>query len=111
MKKVALKLIRFYQKTLSPDHGPLSFLYSESFCRFRPTCSEYTYQAIDRYGLIVGGLIGFWRINRCHPFAKGGIDLPPNPPYMKRPALWGLFLLVLYIIVLYFLAFSLGSLL
>ena len=43
-------------------------------CRFTPTCSEYTYQAIDKYGLIKGGIKGAYRILRCNPFNKGGYD-------------------------------------
>lgn len=74
VKKPILKLIRLYQKTLSFDHGPLSFLYSEGYCRFQPTCSEYTYQAIEKYGVLKGGALGLWRILRCHPFSKGGYD-------------------------------------
>lgn len=73
-KKLVLKIIRLYQKTLSLDHGPLAFLYSEGFCRFRPTCSEYTYQAIEKYGILKGSLLGLWRILRCHPWSKGGYD-------------------------------------
>jgi putative membrane protein insertion efficiency factor len=69
-----LKLIRLYQRTLSLDHGPLSFLYSEGFCRFRPTCSEYTYEAIDVYGVIRGLAMGFLRVLHCHPWSKGGWD-------------------------------------
>lgn len=74
MKTIILRSIRLYQKTLSLDHGPFSFLYSEGFCRFKPTCSEYTYQAIDYYGIIRGGAMGLWRICRCHPWSKGGWD-------------------------------------
>lgn len=74
IKDIVLKIIKLYQKTLSPDHGPPAFLYSEGFCRFKPTCSEYTYQAIKKYGLIKGGLMGLWRILRCHPWSKGGYD-------------------------------------
>jgi hypothetical protein len=73
-KNFILRLIRLYQKTLSFDHGPLSFLYSEGFCRFQPTCSEYAYQAIKKYGLLKGGLLGIWRILRCNPWSKGGYD-------------------------------------
>lgn len=76
MKKLILRLIRLYQKTLSPDHGPLSFLYSEGYCRFKPTCSEYTYKAIDHYGIIYGGIRGLWRVCRCNPWGKGGWDPP-----------------------------------
>lgn len=74
IKKIALYLIRLYQKTLSFDHGPLSFLYSESFCRFKPTCSQYTFEAIKKYGMVRGILMGLWRIIRCNPWSKGGWD-------------------------------------
>ena len=74
IKKAALKLIRLYQKTLSPDHGLFSALYSERFCRFEPTCSEYSYQAIEKYDLIRGGFLSLWRILRCNPWSRGGYD-------------------------------------
>lgn len=74
IKKTVLLLIRFYQKVLSPDQGWLSYLFSERFCRFHPTCSQYTYQAIDKYGIIKGGWLGIKRIVRCHPWNDGGYD-------------------------------------
>lgn len=73
-KYLAKKAIRAYQKTLSFDHGPLRVLYSEGFCRFEPSCSQYTYEAIDKYGVLKGGWLGFRRIVRCTPWAKGGHD-------------------------------------
>ncbi|MFH1225794.1 MAG: membrane protein insertion efficiency factor YidD [bacterium] len=69
-----LKLIKFYQKILSFDHGLFSFLFPHGYCRFQPTCSEYAYQAIEKYGIIKGGIKAVGRILRCHPFAKGGYD-------------------------------------
>ncbi|MDD3487169.1 MAG: membrane protein insertion efficiency factor YidD [Candidatus Moranbacteria bacterium] len=74
MKSIILKTIRWYQKYLSLDTGFLSFIYSERVCRFHPTCSEYTYQAIEKYGLTKGGWMGLKRIVRCHPWAQGGND-------------------------------------
>jgi len=74
MKYFILKAIRLYQKYLSLDTGFFSFLYSERICRFHPTCSEYTYQAIKKYGVFQGGWIGLKRIVRCHPWSKGGND-------------------------------------
>ncbi|MDD3006597.1 MAG: membrane protein insertion efficiency factor YidD [Candidatus Pacebacteria bacterium] len=74
-KNIILKLIRFYQKTLSLDHGLFSFVKNTQGCCFFPSCSEYTYQAVEKYGIWKGGLLGVKRILRCHPFAKGGIDL------------------------------------
>ena len=71
----ALRCIRFYQKTLSLDHGFLRHLApSNGRCRYYPTCSEYGYQAVERFGLIKGGLLAFRRVLRCNPFAKGGVD-------------------------------------
>lgn len=83
IKKIALLLIRLYQKTLSLDHGPLSFIYSEGFCRFKPTCSQYTYEAIEEYGVLKGGFLGMKRILRCTPWSKGGYD-PVKPSKKKR---------------------------
>lgn len=111
MKKIILKLIRLYQKTLSLDHGPLSFLYSEGYCRFRPTCSEYTYQAINKYGLLIGGFLGFWRINRCNPLNKGGYDEVPLPSEISRLASYGFVIFILYISLLYILALVLRRIL
>lgn len=69
-----LKIIRFYQKTLSLDHGPLKIFKPLGYCRFHPSCSEYSYQAIEKYGVIRGGLKAISRLFRCHPFSKGGND-------------------------------------
>jgi len=74
MKKLILKIIKFYQKTLSLDHGFLKFLKPYGFCKFQPTCSEYMYLSIDKYGIFFGGIKGIKRIFRCHPFSKGGYD-------------------------------------
>ncbi|OGF33443.1 membrane protein insertion efficiency factor YidD [Candidatus Falkowbacteria bacterium RIFOXYD2_FULL_35_9] len=73
-RNVVLKMIRFYQKTLSPDHGLLKYKHPFGCCKYFPTCSEYGYQAIEKYGLIKGGLKAGWRIIRCNPWSKGGID-------------------------------------
>lgn len=69
MKYVGLALIRLYQMTLSQILPPS--------CRFEPSCSRYTYQAIDKYGLIKGSWLGFKRILRCNPFNPGGYDPVP----------------------------------
>lgn len=80
MKSFFLHLIRFYQRYLSFDTGILKFLFlTDKACRFIPRCSEYTYQAIERYGIIHGLWLGVKRIVRCHPWSKGGEDAVPNP--------------------------------
>lgn len=79
MKSVLLRLIRFYQKYLSLDTGIAQSLWiTDRVCRFTPTCSEYTYQAVSRYGIMTGLWLGFKRIVRCHPWNHGGHDPVPN---------------------------------
>ena len=73
-RRIAIALIKIYQKTLSFDHGPLKMIYPHGFCRFTPTCSEYGLQAIEKYGVIKGGVMASWRILRCNPWNKGGYD-------------------------------------
>lgn len=74
LQKAVLALIRLYQRTLSLNHGLLGYIVSERFCRFHPTCSEYTYQAVEKFGVFRGSWMGFTRILRCHPWAEGGYD-------------------------------------
>ncbi len=74
-KKGVLTLIRIYQKTSFFQALLAKALFlSDAVCRFSPTCSEYTYQAIEKYGVVKGSWLGFRRIIRCHPWSKGGID-------------------------------------
>lgn len=74
MKRVILYLIRLYQKTLSLDTGWLSYKYPQGYCKYYPTCSEYSYRAIDKYGIIKGLGLSIWRVIRCNPLSKGGYD-------------------------------------
>ena len=69
MKRLALGLIRFYQAAISPNKPTL--------CRYVPSCSQYGYEAIEKYGIAKGGWLVTKRICRCHPLAKGGVDLVP----------------------------------
>ncbi|MFH0818494.1 MAG: membrane protein insertion efficiency factor YidD [Patescibacteria group bacterium] len=73
LKVFLLGLIKLYQKTFSPDHGLFSRVMPYS-CRFTPTCSEYGYQAISKYGIIKGGWLSIKRIFRCNPWNRGGHD-------------------------------------
>jgi uncharacterized protein len=70
MKGLALILIRFYQQTISRVLPPS--------CRFTPSCSQYTYEAISRYGFFRGGWLGAKRLARCHPLNEGGYDPVPQ---------------------------------
>jgi putative membrane protein insertion efficiency factor len=69
MKQVVITLIRGYQRFISPGLG--------SNCRFHPTCSQYTLEAVERYGAAKGLWLGVKRISRCHPFHPGGYDPVP----------------------------------
>lgn len=68
MKKFVLMLIKFYQKYLSSKN------FGIHACIFEPSCSEYVFQAVQKYGIIKGLSKGFIRILKCNPFAKGGFD-------------------------------------
>lgn len=63
MKTLMLSVIRFYRKCISP--------YTPATCRFTPTCSQYAYEAISKYGAMKGGLLALKRLLRCHPFYRG----------------------------------------
>jgi putative membrane protein insertion efficiency factor len=75
-RKPVLLVIKIYQKTISPDHGLFKSVFPNGYCRFYPTCSEYGYQSIQKYGLIIGIPKAAWRILRCNPWSSGGMDLP-----------------------------------
>ena len=73
MNKIVIFFITIYQKYLSP--------LKPATCRFYPSCSEYSLQALKRYGFLKGLQLSFTRILRCHPFNPGGYD--PLPDYTK----------------------------
>ncbi|MFA7496536.1 MAG: membrane protein insertion efficiency factor YidD [Acidithiobacillus sp.] len=68
-RRAAVMTVRTYQYVISPLLG--------HHCRFYPTCSEYTCQAIERYGIAKGSWLGIKRISRCHPWHEGGVDPVP----------------------------------
>ena len=78
-----LSAIRLYQRTLSPDHGIISKLFPLGYCKFNPTCSEYTYQAIEKYGVFRGSWLGFKRVLRCNPGSQSGDDPVPDIKNVK----------------------------
>jgi hypothetical protein len=89
MRHVATLLIRIYQWTVSPLLGPT--------CRFHPSCSNYAFEAINRFGMLRGGWLTLKRLGRCHPWHPGGFDPVPltngvqgatatAPPTMASPS-------------------------
>ena len=77
MKKILVKLVRFYQKYLSP-------LKRRPTCRFYPTCSCYAIEAIETHGAFKGTFLSAKRILRCNPLFKGGVDLVPPKTEKKN---------------------------
>lgn len=73
IKVFCIRLIRFYQKYIS-----------KKTCLYKPSCSEYTLEAIHIHGVIFGGLLGIYRILRCNPFSKGGFDPVPEKYFKVR---------------------------
>ena len=71
MNRICLKLIRFYQKYLSPT------IFAGAHCRFQPTCSEYARQAFEKYSFSKAPILTIKRILKCHPFHPGGYDPLP----------------------------------
>lgn len=69
MKKIFIFILKIYSRTISKIISSLGY-----HCKFYPTCSEYTRQAIEKYGVLKGCILGAWRVLRCNPFSKGGYD-------------------------------------
>lgn len=69
MRALIVFLLRAYKRVISPLLPPA--------CRFYPTCSEYTMDAVSRHGVLKGLLLGLKRLSRCHPFHAGGLDPVP----------------------------------
>ena len=77
MKKLILALIRGYQRYLSP-------LKRTSCCRFIPTCSQYAIEAVEEWGAVRGRALAVWRLLRCQPLCKGGLDPVPKRKDRKK---------------------------
>ena len=73
LKIFCMKAILFYQRRIS-----------KHTCMYRPTCSQYTMECINNHGVLIGILLGVWRILRCNPFTKGGYDPAPENYFRKR---------------------------
>ena len=76
MKSVLLGLLRLYKRWISPAFPPS--------CRYVPTCSEYAMEAVERHGVVRGGLMAGWRLLRCHPLVEGGYDPVVKPPAGRK---------------------------
>lgn len=66
-RKLEIFVIDLYKRYISPSLG--------SHCKYYPTCSVYVREAVDKYGIIEGNILGIYRIIRCNPFSQGGVDL------------------------------------
>lgn len=76
-KTLIFLFISTYQKTLSPDHSFWAKkIYPQGYCKYYPTCSDYTKQVIKKRGILIGIPKSVWRVLRCNPWSKGGVDLP-----------------------------------
>ncbi|MFM1806876.1 MAG: hypothetical protein RL212_1135 [Pseudomonadota bacterium] len=75
ISKLLQGLVKLYQITLSPYWG--------AQCRFYPTCSCYALEALKQHGAMRGGFLSLWRLFRCHPWAKGGVDPVPEKKAKK----------------------------
>jgi putative membrane protein insertion efficiency factor len=76
MRGPALLAVRAYQRAISPLFGPR--------CKYYPTCSEYAAQAIDEFGAGRGAVLAGWRLLRCNPLSRGGVDYPKDQKLFSR---------------------------
>lgn len=74
MKQILISIIKVYQKTLSPDHGWFRARWPYGYCRYYPSCSQYSIEAISMNGVVKGVWQSIKRIVRCNPFASSGAD-------------------------------------
>ncbi len=76
VREIAVLPIRLYQRFISPHTG--------AHCKYYPTCSAYALTAIRRHGIFYGGALAVWRILRCNPWSKGGIDYVPEKKFWEK---------------------------
>ncbi len=77
MTRILLAILAFYQRWLSPALHTIGV----GGCRYQPTCSEYAVRAISMHGPVRGSFLALWRLLRCNPFTRGGLDqVPPAAP-------------------------------
>lgn len=77
-KQSIVALIGLYQASLSPDHGWFKASFPHGYCKYYPSCSEYSKQAITKFGLIKGFYLSLLRILKCNPLTTPRVDLIPN---------------------------------
>ncbi|MBP6921449.1 membrane protein insertion efficiency factor YidD [Candidatus Gracilibacteria bacterium] len=75
---IIIKLIKLYQFLLSPDHSFWARALGKSHCRYYPTCSNYGKECFEKFGFFRATRLTVWRILRCHPWSKGGLDPVPD---------------------------------
>ena len=74
---ISIKIIKFYQKTISPDHSKIwKSFYPWGYCKYYPTCSEYTKKSVQKYWFFKGWFMWIKRIIRCNPCSKWWVDNP-----------------------------------
>jgi putative membrane protein insertion efficiency factor len=83
-KKLIQLLIKFYQLILSPDHSFWGRYTPGRTCIHYPSCSHYTYEAVEKHGAVKGLVMGSARILRCNPWSRGGLDPVPEKFSLKR---------------------------
>lgn len=76
IREICLLPIRFYKRFISPLTGP--------HCKYYPTCSQYAMDAVRKHGIFYGGALALWRILRCNPWSKGGIDYVPEKKFWEK---------------------------
>ncbi|MFH1509189.1 MAG: membrane protein insertion efficiency factor YidD [bacterium] len=77
-RQTVARLINFYQQTVSPDHSEMGKMkHPHGFCRYYPSCSEYSKQSVTKHGVLKGGFYSLLRILRCNPWSRGGVDQIP----------------------------------